>query len=193
LYIFFRILPAFQGSSILERAKCAKFKQQAQRSGGSFAGTLHVQSLAHRSLGSRHISTCRLHGRHFLRSHHFPSNQLATQTSLRTFPLQDASPSLDSTICNIILGATGVVGSILGGLTVSKTGTKRLLSISGLICFTCMLALSLSVKFIDPDEIESDDPKAWLPVIFVSLFVISYAAGPGPMPWALIGECFVSK
>jgi len=55
-----------------------------------------------------------------------------------------------------------------------------------------MLALGLSIKVLPPDA-SGSDWKSWLPVVFISIFVVCYAAGPGPLPYALIGECFASK
>jgi len=84
------------------------------------------------------------------------------------------------------------LGGLLGTLTVGHLGTKAQLSISAFICCLSMLFLGLFIHFIPTEELVGEW-KAWLPVVLISIFVISFGAGPGPLPYSLIGECFASK
>lgn len=87
------------------------------------------------------------------------------------------------------MGGINVIMTIISVVLVEKAGrrTLHLAGLGGMWAVTILLTVSL--VFIDKG---TDGMKAWTVVciIGVFLFVISFATGPGSIPWFIAGELF---
>ncbi|XP_050506632.1 facilitated trehalose transporter Tret1-like [Diabrotica virgifera virgifera] len=101
----------------------------------------------------------------------------------------DAGVSLAPEICTIIVGIVQIVASAATPLLVDRCGKRFLLMLSGL-----GMALSHSVLaffFYMKDDCQKDISNlAWLPIVGVIVYIITYCLGFGPLPWAVLGEIF---
>ncbi|KAL1491545.1 hypothetical protein ABEB36_012126 [Hypothenemus hampei] len=103
---------------------------------------------------------------------------------------QDAGVSLAPEICTIIIGVVQVAFSGVTAVIVDKYGKRLLLMISaiGMTISQGVLAYFFHLKDTDVDV----TALAWLPIVCVITYIISYCLGFGPIPWAIMGEMFPS-
>ena len=101
---------------------------------------------------------------------------------------QTASPNLDSYNSTVLIGATQVLGGLLGtALMASKTrlGSRCfLVTSSASVCSCCMLLLA-AVSYLAVKEAAT---VGWASLVLLVVFTLSYMTGLGPIPWVLIGE-----
>lgn len=84
----------------------------------------------------------------------------------------------------IIVGALQCTSSLMSSLLVDKAGRKILLGSSYLLMGLCLIALSAYFQFGLP---------TWIPVLSLSLHVIAYSIGAGPIPFIVMGEIFTPE
>lgn len=98
----------------------------------------------------------------------------------------------------IAMGALNVVQTMISVYLVDhpKFG-RRILHLGGLIgmfCSTVLLTVALTFSKTEPGEAKStlSEISSFASIIFVILFVISFATGPGSIPWFFVSEVFPS-
>lgn len=87
-------------------------------------------------------------------------------------------------LCTIILGVIQVVSTIMAMLIVENGGRVFLLTISSiLMCATTAIMAAYFAFWMESNV-------SWLPVIAISIFVVGYSLGFGPVPWLILAELF---
>lgn len=97
-----------------------------------------------------------------------------------------AHVALDPNVCSIIVGVMQVVATFLSTLAIDKLGRKILLLFSISIMAICTLLLGI---FFSLSEATQAD-VGWLPVASLSVFIIVFSLGFGPIPWMITSEVF---
>lgn len=92
---------------------------------------------------------------------------------------------------SIIVGSMQVIATYASTLVVDRLGRRVLLLISIGIMSICHLLLgiffSLKAHVMDAQDIKS---IGWLPVLALSVFMIVFSLGFGPIPWMITAEVF---
>lgn len=101
---------------------------------------------------------------------------------------QSAGTTIPPEDCMVIIGVVQVIAT-LGATMVMDKGGRRVL----LLTSAALLALSLGVlggyhyvKATKGDE--AVESIGWLPLVCLSLFIIGFSCGMGPIPWLMMGE-----
>ncbi|KAH6948461.1 hypothetical protein HPB50_024564 [Hyalomma asiaticum] len=101
---------------------------------------------------------------------------------------QSAGTTIPPEDCMVIIGIVQVIAT-LGATMVMDKGGRRVL----LLTSAALLALSLGVlggyhyvKATKGDE--AVESIGWLPLVCLSLFIIGFSCGMGPIPWLMMGE-----
>lgn len=100
--------------------------------------------------------------------------------------------SLDENVCSIIVGVVQVVMTYVATLLVDRAGRRILLLISSVVMCTCLAVLGLffHLKNGDPSSVSN---ISWLPLLCVTLFIVTFSLGFGPLPWMMMSEIFSSS
>jgi len=102
----------------------------------------------------------------------------------------DISPN----IATIVVGALQLVGACLGTVLMDRAGRRFLLLLSsigmGLTLAPIAYFFHLKLTGSDPEFMQS---IGWLPVTSMSIYIVVYALGFGPVPFVLIGELFTTE
>ncbi|XP_072947178.1 trehalose transporter 1-like protein isoform X2 [Epargyreus clarus] len=101
-----------------------------------------------------------------------------------------AGATIEAAIATIIIGVIQVVATFTASLIVDKLGRRILLLSSTLLM--CLCSTALGVFFFLKDE-HGDDAAivqniSWLPLLALSVFIIAFSIGMGPIPWMMAGE-----
>lgn len=102
---------------------------------------------------------------------------------------KDANTGIEPSVATIIVGVMQVIATFIASLVVDKLGRRILLlmSISVMAICTILLGVFFFLKQGDPASVES---LGWLPIVSLSLFIVMFSLGFGPIPWMMIGELF---
>ncbi|XP_061460052.1 solute carrier family 2, facilitated glucose transporter member 8 isoform X2 [Rhineura floridana] len=113
----------------------------------------------------------------------------------------------NSGAASIIVGSIQVFFTAVAALIIDRTGRKILLVVSGLImaASTAVFGIYFKIAHVIPsNSSQVDSPNsplsallaakeqdlAWLAVFSLSLFVMGFALGWGPIPWLVMSEIF---
>lgn len=101
-----------------------------------------------------------------------------------------AGASILPAIATIIIGVIQVVATFTASLIVDKLGRRILLLQSALIMCICLTALGVFFFLKDTHGEDSSVVQSigWLPLVSLSLFMIAFSLGFGPIPWMMAGE-----
>lgn len=99
-----------------------------------------------------------------------------------------AGIDLEAGISSIIVATVQVISTFLAVKFVDRFGRKVLLGISN--SFMCLALIGIGVFFSIADSSKFVDNLGWLPVTSLSISVIAYAFGVGPVSYILLGEFF---
>ncbi|KAB0794304.1 hypothetical protein PPYR_11143 [Photinus pyralis] len=99
-----------------------------------------------------------------------------------------AGTTIPSEISTIIVGVVQILAGSLTPLLVERTG-KRLILIFSAVGMACAMAL-LGLYFYIQNSPIAKSHLFWLPIASLICYNISYSAGFGPLPWAVLGEVF---
>ncbi|XP_011300586.1 facilitated trehalose transporter Tret1-like [Fopius arisanus] len=101
---------------------------------------------------------------------------------------QLSGSSLSPNAAAILIGVIQVLGSWLSTLTMDRAGRRTLILISsgGMIICHCILGTFFLLQSLHHDLSSS----SWIPVTSVSIFVIVYGLGVGPVPYIIATEIF---
>lgn len=103
---------------------------------------------------------------------------------------ESAGAVIPSEVSTIIIGVIQVIATFISSMIVDKLGRRILLLFSALVMCLCTTALGVYFFLLDKHE---DDPSvldsiSWLPLLSLSLFIIAFSFGFGPIPWMMAGE-----
>lgn len=99
----------------------------------------------------------------------------------------DAGATIPSELATIIIGIIQVVATFGSSLVVDKLGRRILLMLSALIMCICSTALGVYF-FLQERDASAVASIAWLPLVSLSIFIIAFSIGFGPIPWMMAGE-----
>ncbi|XP_066466892.1 solute carrier family 2, facilitated glucose transporter member 8 [Tiliqua scincoides] len=113
----------------------------------------------------------------------------------------------DSAAASVIVGAIQVSFTAAAALIIDRIGRKVLLVVSGLIMATssAVVAVYFKMAFPHPSNashvsslnhspivtvLAEEHDLAWLALLSLSLFIMGFALGWGPIPWLVMSEIF---
>lgn len=103
---------------------------------------------------------------------------------------QSAGSSLDSKVSTIIIGVMQVVATFISSIMVDKLGRRFLLISSSLI--VAISSVFLGVFFsLQERKLVSEETLSklgYIPVVAISVYVIMFSMGLGPVPWVISAE-----
>ncbi|CAG9560942.1 unnamed protein product [Danaus chrysippus] len=101
-----------------------------------------------------------------------------------------AGATIPAAIATIIIGVIQVIATLVSSLVVDKLGRRILLLFSVLVMCLCSTALGVFFFLKDTHGGESSIVQAisWLPLLSLSLFIIAFSLGSGPIPWMMAGD-----
>lgn len=102
---------------------------------------------------------------------------------------KDANTGIEPTLATIIVGVMQVIATFVSTLVVDKLGRRILLlaSIGVMTICTILLGVFFVMQTNDKDSVEN---LGWLPIVAMSVFIILFSLGFGPIPWMMVGELF---
>lgn len=101
---------------------------------------------------------------------------------------------MDPSACSTAVGVVQVVMTFVTAVLIDKAGRRLLLLQSGIVMGTCLFLLGIffSIKS-NPENEELVKDIAFIPLISVIVFIISFSLGFGPIPWMMMGELFAPE
>lgn len=95
---------------------------------------------------------------------------------------QAAETDLDNDYQAIAVGTVLLFSTLIGSFLVDRLGRKILMLLSSL--FMSIMLMALGVFFwLQDNHPETSADLAWLPITSLSLFLVAYSVGYGPLPW----------
>jgi len=107
---------------------------------------------------------------------------------------QASGSTLNPNVANIIIGLVQVVATILAAAVMDRAGRRLLLLLSSSIMVISIGVLG--VFFYIADNLHDDKTAEkidMVPVISLSLFVMAFSIGFGPIPWLMLSELFAPE
>lgn len=103
-----------------------------------------------------------------------------------------AKTTLDSFVETIIVAGTQVAATCFAAVFIDKLGRRFLLlsSTIGMIGSIVTLGAYFWIQNTDPDEAEK---IAFLPVASLSIYILAFSIGFGPIPWLMMSEIFAPE
>jgi len=98
-----------------------------------------------------------------------------------------AGSTLDPKVATIIVGVVQVVVTYISSTVVDRVGRKVLLLLSASIMGLCLAILGLYFCLKKGDDVSS---IGWLPLLCVTVYIVMFSLGFGPLPWLMMGEVF---
>lgn len=99
--------------------------------------------------------------------------------------------SMAPEVASIVVAMVQMVMSAVAALIVDRAGRKPLLMISSGVMAISLIALGMYFKQKDGGNDVSS--LGWLPLTSLTLFMVAFSVGLGPVPWMLMGELFPSE
>ncbi|XP_069693151.1 facilitated trehalose transporter Tret1-like [Periplaneta americana] len=96
--------------------------------------------------------------------------------------------SMSPTTASIVIGIVQVLATYVSSLLIDRAGRRILLLISSSVMGLCLSILALYFYL----QVQEYDVRSisWLPLGSVSIFIIVFSVGFGPIPWIMFGELF---
>lgn len=87
------------------------------------------------------------------------------------------------------MGLINTLSTLLATAVIDKAGRKILLLLSLIFMTICLSSLGLFffLQNLNPENVTS---LAWLPLTSLSIYVIAFSIGFGPIPWVIFSEIF---
>ncbi|XP_034946361.1 facilitated trehalose transporter Tret1-like [Chelonus insularis] len=104
---------------------------------------------------------------------------------------QLSGSSLSPNAATVIVGGIQIIGSGLSTLFIEKAGRRPLILISclGMLLCHCAVATFLFLQSLSIDV----SSLRWIPLVALSVYVITYSLGMGPAPFIVATEVFSSE
>lgn len=106
-----------------------------------------------------------------------------------TMIFTEAGIQLEPGIASIIVASVQVAANLVALVFVDRFGRKILLYISNFLMFVGLIGIG--TYFTLSDAGNNVDNLNWLPVLSLSIFVIAFCIGMGPVSYILYGELFM--
>lgn len=111
------------------------------------------------------------------------------------FIFKAANTGIDPSVATIIVGVMQVIATFVASMVVDKLGRRILLLISVSVMALCTIALGVFFYLArqgeeNPAEVSPVENLSWLPIVSMSIFIVMFSIGFGPIPWMLLGELF---
>lgn len=105
---------------------------------------------------------------------------------------KEAGSSLGPAESAILVAGMQAVATYCSSFLMERAGRRSLMLASNVVMATCLLALGGC--FFAKDSLGLDiSAVGWLPVLAMSLYVVAFAAGVGPVPLVLLAEVFSAR
>lgn len=95
--------------------------------------------------------------------------------------------NIDLDTASVIFGAVQVIATTVQSLIVDRVGRKILLLISESGLCLANFVLGTYFYFVKDDNLSNYN---WIPIATLSLFIVLFAFGMGPVPFVILGEIF---
>ncbi|XP_065556823.1 facilitated trehalose transporter Tret1-like isoform X2 [Artemia franciscana] len=95
--------------------------------------------------------------------------------------------TLNSNVQSLIVGIVQVTSALITVFIADLVGRKVLLLVSGAGMSISLLTLG-TYFYLNSNNPESTACLGWLPLASLTLYIIFYSIGFGPLPWAIMGE-----
>ncbi|XP_069687040.1 facilitated trehalose transporter Tret1-like [Periplaneta americana] len=101
---------------------------------------------------------------------------------------EESKSGLSPYMCTIVFGLLQLIGSFVCPPLMDRAGRKILMIISNVLMVICLVSIGsyFYVKHLDLDV----NNIRWIPISGLSLFVLSFSVGMGPVPFVMISEIF---
>lgn len=96
---------------------------------------------------------------------------------------QAAGSSLEPDIASIIVGIVQTMMSVVAALIVNRVGRRVLLMGSSVVLAICLLMLGFYFQL-------NLTTVGWLPLLSLTIYMVAFSLGFGPVPWMMVGELF---
>ncbi|KAG5311729.1 TRET1 protein, partial [Acromyrmex insinuator] len=104
---------------------------------------------------------------------------------------QASGSSMPPDVASIIVAIVQMITTVVAAMIVDRAGRKPLLIFSSSVMLISLVALGL---YFNTKMTGSDVSNlGWLPLTSLTLFMISFSVGMGPIPWMLMGELFPAE
>lgn len=100
---------------------------------------------------------------------------------------RDADTGIDPKIGAIIIGVVQVVTTFIASLVVDRLGRRMLLLLSDALMAICTILLGVYFYIKENGEGDSASNLNWLPIASMSIFIVAFSFGFGPVPWMMVG------
>ena len=96
--------------------------------------------------------------------------------------------NIDPNLASIIVGSVQVVSVIISTLLVDRVGRKVLMFLSetGMALSLAALGAFFYLKHANGDQ--TPENLGWLPLLSMTLYIITYNLGCASLPWTFMGE-----
>lgn len=102
-----------------------------------------------------------------------------------------AGSTMSPSTSTIVVGVMQVLTVLISSLIVDKLGRRALLLVSEVFMFVSLAVLGAYFHLKDNGTDVSH--ISWLPLLAVSVFIIVFSLGFGPIPWLMMGEIFAPQ
>ncbi|XP_012531503.1 facilitated trehalose transporter Tret1 [Monomorium pharaonis] len=104
---------------------------------------------------------------------------------------QASGSSMPADVASIIVAIVQMITTGVAALIVDRAGRKPLLIFSSSVMLVSLVALG---TYFNIKKSESDvSSLSWLPLTSLTLYMISFSIGMGPIPWMLMAELFPAE
>ncbi|XP_039300507.1 facilitated trehalose transporter Tret1 [Nilaparvata lugens] len=104
---------------------------------------------------------------------------------------ESAGSSLSSQAASIVIGVVQVLATYCSTLLVERTGRRFLLLLSDSVMAICLIVLGGYFHYKEQNVDLST--WGWVPLVSLSLFIVVFSLGFGPIPWIIMGEIVPSN
>lgn len=112
--------------------------------------------------------------------------------SFKQIIFKAAGAEVTPDVSTIILGSMQVVAALASASVIDKLGRKILLLTSITIVIICLILLGIFFFMLDQDE-NSVSNIGWLPLASLSIYMMAFEIGLGPVAWAMLGEIYSNE
>nr|KAG5708353.1 hypothetical protein BaRGS_034384 [Batillaria attramentaria] len=95
-------------------------------------------------------------------------------------------------IATNIIGLVQVLATLIACLLMDRTGRRRLLILAGTVMSLTLFVFGLYYRMSDKKML-SDTLNTWIPVVCLTVFIIGFSLGWGPIPMLIMSEIFPTR
>lgn len=91
-----------------------------------------------------------------------------------------------------IIGLVQVAATLMACMLMDRTGRKKLLMLAGIVMSLTLFAFGLYYK-LSEKKVLPEAVNAWIPVVCLTVYIIGFSLGWGPIPMLLMSEIFPTR